>query len=422
MKGIIVLLSLLLFSLDVEAKSAGKTGATFLKIGNGAKPIAMGEAFCAVADNPATIYYNPAGLVHFDQRELSLTHISWFQKINYEYLTYLNPLSELGIKIPGVLAGNLAYLGINDIKEYGVTKDSYLGTFKAYDLLFNLSYARLIKPALSSGLNLKFITERIKSSSSGLAIDFGLLYKTPIKNLSGGLTLQNIALLNNFKDDLPLNIKLGSSYKLLQDNILTLAMDIDIPNDGDMKLHLGAEYLYPELEDIKIALRLGYKTGVDGGNLGFGLGVAFDKYKLDYAYSSYSDLGTIHQLSLNIKFAHHKPQPITTSAPEIKEIKPILSHSIPSDSKPNVVFESEGENVTEIIEFDKSNKKAEPDNTQLPDNSKKQIVQLQRLEKIEDKKEELKISEKETAEETTSEEESKIASENYSKAKVTIWR
>jgi len=477
MKGIIVVLSLsiiLVMRPSVEAKTAGKTGATFLKIGVGAKPISMGEAFCAIADDPSAIYYNPAGLAHFNNRELSFTHISWFQKINYEYLTYVNPIQELGVKIPGVLAGNLAYLGIDDIKEYGASKDSYLGTFKAYDLLFNLAYARLIKPALSSGLNLKFVTQRIKSSSSALAMDFGLLYKAPIKNLTGGITVQNIALLNNFKDDLPLNIKLGSSYNLLQDNILTLAMDMDIPSDADMKLHLGAEYIYPEIEEIKIAIRLGYKTGVDSGNLGFGFGLVYERYKLDYAYSSYNDLGNVHQLSLHIKFDKPKPQPIT-SAPKIKETIPVLSHSIPSDSKPNVVFESEGENVSEVIEFDETNKEVKPESPKIPNNSERQIAQPKQVEQIEDKKDEIidehsseetsislwntkndenvmarsKLTgqsnelasslvhnesnqkelfseEKEIEEETSSsidEEESNLEDDNnYSKAKVTIWR
>lgn len=378
MKGIIVLLSLLVtwvFSFDVEAKSAGRTGVTFLKIPIGAKPTSMGEAFCAVADDISTIYWNPAGLALFENRELAFTHISWFEKINYEYLSCLQPLQELGIKIPGVLAGSLAYLGINDIKEYGITKDSYLGSFNAYDLLLKISYARRIKPDVSSGVNLKLINQKIKSSSSGFAADIGLLSKTPIKNLTAGITLQNIALFNNFKDNLPFNIKLGSCYKLLKDNILTLAMDIDLPSDTDPKLHLGAEYLYPDIEGIELAIRSGYKTGVDCGKLGFGFGVKFDKYKFDYAYSSYNDLGNIHQLSFNMKFDKIKPQS-TDSKTKIKDTKQVISPSTTSDSKSNVNFESEGKKATKYIEFENTtNEKTASTSNNTPKNElKKQIV------------------------------------------------
>ncbi|MEW6096555.1 MAG: PorV/PorQ family protein [bacterium] len=375
MKGIIVLLSLsiiLVFSFGVEAKSPGKTGATFLKIGVGAKPQALGGAFCAVADDTSAIYWNPAGLTLLENRELSFTHISWFEDINYEYLSYINPLQELGIKIPGILAGSLAYLGINDIKEYGNTKNTYLGTLKAHNLLLNASYARLIKPDISSGINLKLINQKIKSSSSGIVMDIGLLlYKTPIENLTAGLMLQNIALFNNFKDDLPFNIKLGSCYKLLKDNILTLAMDVDIPSDTNLKLHLGAEYLYPEIEDVEIAIRLGYKTGVDCGKLGFGFGVKFDKYKFDYAYSSYNDLGNIHQLSFDVKFDKIKPQP-TTSETKIEDTTYIPSPSTSSDSKSNVDFESEEKKVNKDIEFE---------------NKVEEQIETTQLEEIENEKE-----------------------------------
>jgi len=355
MKGMKVLLCLLLLvlSLDVEAKSPGKTGATFLKIGVGAKPTAMGEAFCAVADDSYASYWNPAGLTHFETKELSFTHMSWFEDIYYEYLSYISPLQDLKIKIPGIFASSLSYLGINDIKEYGNTKDSYLGTFKAYDLLVNFSYARLRKPNISSGLNLKLIKQKIKSSSSALGIDIGFLYNTPIRNLTGGLTFQNIAFFNNFKDELPFNIKLGSCYKLLKDNLLTLAMDIDIPRDTNMKLHFGAEYLYPEIENIKIAIRLGYKTGVEYGKLGFGVGVNFDKYKFDYAYSSYNDLGNIHQLSFNVKFDESRLHP-PTAENKIKESNQVPSQPTSLDSKSNIDFESKEEmcNKDEDIELE----------------------------------------------------------------------
>ncbi|MEW6607944.1 MAG: PorV/PorQ family protein [bacterium] len=351
-----LLVLLVLFSVT-EAKSQGKSTATFLKIGVGAKPTAMGGAFAAVADDSTTTYYNPAGLALFENKELSFTHIAWFEKINYEYLTYINPLSQLNL--PGVFATNLSYLGINDIKEYDQNQ-TYFGEFKASDLLLNLTYARTIKPNLYSGLNLKYVNQKIKSSRSALVTDLGLLYNTSIKNLTCGLTLQNfLPLFNNFKDNLPYNIKLGACYRLLTNKILTLAMDVDLPNnDNGLRLHLGAEYRYPEMENI--AIRLGYKTGVDCGNLSFGFGVNYDKYKLDYAYSSYNDLGNVHQLSLNMKFESLKSKVQNESLkPEIQSSESkiqntnVLSPSTSLDSKPDVVFESEEKRVIEYVEPEK---------------------------------------------------------------------
>ncbi|MDI6735636.1 MAG: PorV/PorQ family protein [bacterium] len=315
MKRIIVLLSLLIVTNNVAAKSPGKTGATFLKLGVGAKPVAMGGAFCALADESSAIYWNPAGLAFLKDKELSFTHIAWFEDINYEYLTYLQPLQELGIKMPGVFAGNLSYLSVDDIKKYDVNKN-YSGTFKAQDLLFNLSYAGLIKPWMSSGLNLKYINQKITSSSTGLVFDIGFLSKTPLKNFTTGLVFQNVNLFNNFMDELPFNIKLGCGYKPI--NILTLGLDMNLPNDSDPKFHLGAEYLYPEIEGYEIALRAGIKTGVDTGKFNLGFGIKTGKYRFDYAYSSYDDLGDTHQLSFNLIFAHKSDKSNMSYSPENK--------------------------------------------------------------------------------------------------------
>ncbi len=81
MKRIIVLVSLLIVINNVEAKGPGKIGATFLKLGVGAKPVAMGGAFCAVADESSAIYWNPAGLAFLKDRELSFTHIAWLKEL-----------------------------------------------------------------------------------------------------------------------------------------------------------------------------------------------------------------------------------------------------------------------------------------------------------------------------------------------------
>src|SRR4029077_8125627 len=40
----------------------GTSGAQFLKIGPGARPVGMGEAFTGVPDDIHAIYWNPAGL------------------------------------------------------------------------------------------------------------------------------------------------------------------------------------------------------------------------------------------------------------------------------------------------------------------------------------------------------------------------
>ena len=62
----IALLTALLLSPPVSAFAAGPgtSAATFLKLGFGARPLGLGEAYVAVADDAAALHYNPAGLAY----------------------------------------------------------------------------------------------------------------------------------------------------------------------------------------------------------------------------------------------------------------------------------------------------------------------------------------------------------------------
>src|SRR5262249_47352684 len=74
----------------------GTSGAAFLKIGPGARPAAMGEAFTGVADDIHAIYYNPAGLALLKKPELTAMHMQWFQSINYEFAAFAYPTEKYG--------------------------------------------------------------------------------------------------------------------------------------------------------------------------------------------------------------------------------------------------------------------------------------------------------------------------------------
>jgi len=66
MKKIIFVIALTftfqLSALSLFAAGPGTTGATFLKLGVGSRPVAMGEAFVAVADDINALFWNPSGL------------------------------------------------------------------------------------------------------------------------------------------------------------------------------------------------------------------------------------------------------------------------------------------------------------------------------------------------------------------------
>src|SRR5471032_349554 len=74
----------------------GTSGAAFLKIGPGARPVGMGEAFTGVADDIHAIYWNPAGLGTLKHAEITGMHMQYFQSIQYEFAAFAYPTADRG--------------------------------------------------------------------------------------------------------------------------------------------------------------------------------------------------------------------------------------------------------------------------------------------------------------------------------------
>ena len=190
----------------VPASSPGTTAASFLKIGVGAKNIAMGETGAAAGD-ANSIYWNPAGISLLERSKVSLMHAVWLQEINYNYLAVVHPMDI------GTLGAAVNYLSMSEIEMYDIY-DTKLGkSYKPYDLALTLSYARKIRE-IPVGLNLKYIYSEIdKESANAIAFDLGAIYEGIVlrdEKLRVGLAIQNIGTRMKFvkeKSDLPLNFR-----------------------------------------------------------------------------------------------------------------------------------------------------------------------------------------------------------------------
>jgi len=296
-----------------SGEGAGTTGATFLKIEAGARPVAMGGAFVAVADDANTTYWNPAGLATLTGREITAMHNEWLEDIRYEFLGYAQPIeSAKGSQGFGVSAMCLYTSGMESRTTETLEPE---GTFGAYDIAVAGAYGLRVSEVVSIGANLKVIHQRIEDEIawSG-AIDLGLLYIQP-KGRGGirlGLVVQNIGPGIKFieeSDPLPLNIRAGIAKILELESIgskITLAADINAPIDNVPNGHFGVEFVYERMKDIRLAGRVGYKTNTIKdlnilSGLSTGLGFVWKRIGVDYVWVPYGDLGNTHRISLTIK-------------------------------------------------------------------------------------------------------------------------
>jgi len=292
-----------------SSDKAGTTGASFLKIGVGGRPIGMGETYGAVSDDVNAVYWNPAGLSQIKERQVSVMHAMWLETIFYDFLAYAQPL-----KI-GVIGVGASYLSMEEMDKLDVDSGGNPvetgETFRPYDLAVALSYGMPIGP-LMVGASLKYIRQEIDDEKAmAFGVDMGALWKRG--KLSLGLSIQNIGSQIKFIDEsspLPLNIRLGAAYNLPLPGLhsqLLLALDVNAPIDDDPNAHIGMEYAYKKLKGMEIAGRVGFKSeaisDLDGfSGLSCGLGFIWGPVGVDYAWVPYGELGSTHRISLIVKF------------------------------------------------------------------------------------------------------------------------
>jgi long-subunit fatty acid transport protein len=270
----------------------------------------MGEAYAAVANDALALYWNPAGLRQLGGVHITAQYTDFIDTVKYNYLAIGMPFKKsyaFGLSLKTVSSGTEP-----EVDDKGVTTGSNIGlSYMEVDggFAFKLGYN------MDLGFDLKYLSETLKSSQSKsaatVAMDIGLNYRLPIKNLSCAMVLQNLGSGLKYGTEterLPFNLKLGTAYKMF-DNNFTAAFDLNFPNDNKPAASVGGEYWYHD----RLAGRIGYRYqggldwnandagGMGGLFLGVGLKVPVGKtvLGLDYAWSTQGVLGTVHRLALN---------------------------------------------------------------------------------------------------------------------------
>ena len=296
---IFILLSVGLSLPTCFARGRGTTGANFLKIDVGARPLGMGGAFVAVADDVNTIWWNPAGAATTKRKEITLMHNEMGEDIRYQFLAYNQPVG----KLRGGLGGSISYLSVSDIQGYspGGIKTKKLST---YDLGISLCYGLRIIPSVSGGVNFKFIAEKLADrKASTCALDIGGLWKTPVSGLRLGFNIQNLGWGLKFiqeSSSLPLNGKLGCAYEFEFFGTKSIvALDVNIPVDYSVFVNGGVECKIYNL----IALRAGFKSKDDlSSGLRLGIGIGGKNLVVDYSWLSRGDFEDSHRMSATLRF------------------------------------------------------------------------------------------------------------------------
>lgn len=326
------------------AAHADKYAGAFMENGGGARALGMGAAFTAVADDPSTTFWNPAGLAGVTGRELLLMHSERFgDLIDRDFAAFVQPVgwNLLGGQNAGV-GITLIRLGVDDIPftnhlgdqldtngDGTVDNEELLGLFDLQDqiqyksdqeLALLLSYGEQ-KGAWRVGGTLKFIRQSVGPYSSlGVGADLAVLRPSVWRNLDFGLKLQDVTSTylswsTGRNEVISPAIVPGLAWRQPfpqwdMDVTLAGAMEARFDNRGDadqfhsgalsINTHSGVEVGFSQ----KVFMRAGYDGAFDAGHFAAGAGFRLSPLTIDYAYAGDAleiDEAT-HQISLSVRF------------------------------------------------------------------------------------------------------------------------
>lgn len=299
---------------------------------NGARPLALGNAYLGLADDGYSLYSNPAGI----------TGVKTFNVVSL----YSQPetgvaYASIGAVFPEAFGGwvGVAYkrLSLSGFQASAETVDYA-------DQEAIIALARQYGDQLSAGLNVHFFVKGLSrnvsgfegANGSGSAIDLALKYRQ-YSWLSLGLALQDLAGRIDYRDgsrqQLDPTIGLGSSFKLLGQGALLsreaheVTANLDLSQNGGrpLLLHSGLEWWPVRFLAARFGVEQSF-TEVQGAttsnavfnNLTAGLGLKFPGFSFDYALYRYGDStgDQVHYFSLSYSEVPDTDGEWRTSTPE----------------------------------------------------------------------------------------------------------
>ena len=287
---------------DFNSSARGTTAAEFLELGVGARAVAMGEAYSAVADEASALYWNPAAMTQIQGRSAAFMHAAYIAPSFFDYGAYAQNLGD-----KGSFGAGFQYFSAGGMTRTDVTGTD-VGNFTPYDMAVTLGYAHKLG-GFSMGFGAKFIQSKVTRSAQTGAVDLGLL--TPAYcdgRLKLAFTATNLGGTMKFgqaNENLPLALRLGSSYRLMERWLA--ALDVSFPRNDNPYAALGTEYQFLAGGPWKFAGRAGFNSqtvgGIDGfTGISFGVGIGYDGYSMDYGFVPLGGVGQAHRVSLTVNF------------------------------------------------------------------------------------------------------------------------
>ena len=257
----------------------------------GVRALGMGGAAAAWLEEPSAIWWNAAALSLAPVRRLELQHTENAVDTRTEQFALVFPTLDYGAWAVGG--------GIQSTSDIVVTDPlsplpQGVETFNRFRL--GAGYGVRGPWGSAVGGTLKIVGYRFMGlERAAWGLDFGLL---PVRRgpVTVGVAIQNLvpptfSYADGLEDRWPRRGVLGLAARGMARRLLASAQ-VEAAQHHDVRFRLGAEYAPAEA----LAIRLGY----NGDAPTFGGAIRYQRFRIDYAFVSPSDLGSEHRFGISI--------------------------------------------------------------------------------------------------------------------------
>lgn len=316
-----VIASLVIVSLSSHSFSLtgpGVAGSPLLGQTVGARPLALGTSYVALADDSFAGLWNPGGLAFLRTTELSLTYQREPGEVDYSYVLFATPVflgQRVSAGVGTLQTGDIEFVDLSGNPQTVAGQQDWLVT-ASYGL--NLSqFLSKMGPrniGVGAGITANYLRTSIASSFSDNvpAVNIGAMAAIPVMQgqpaMRVGVVWKSIGTttdLGTESDPVLSPIRLGIAQSVIESSNTWTTASIDVEKvvtRKEIRVFVGGEQALKTRGAIGVALRAGYRIGVDLPGVTAGLGAKWTRFVFDYGMSQVGELGLIHRVSLRMRF------------------------------------------------------------------------------------------------------------------------
>jgi hypothetical protein len=287
-------LTLLAPALALADSGNGVSAGLILSQDTSARAAALAGSVNALGDDVAAFGYNPASLGSLTSNHAVVAYQRGLVDDNFSQVELGLPLSNssVGFSLSMYQGGQMDFIMGSTRKSVTSQRDIAAGLGYAYNF-----------PNVSLGATAKYLSSELVETEKATALGLDLGGAVDVgQRLRIGAAYQNLGAelkYANDESDVEQIARLGAAVVLVPSGHRTLLL-VDFPyliHESRVDAAVGLDTTLGP-----IALRFGYRTGIELGGFTAGTGLALKAFSLDYAFGLIRDLDSTHRVSLSYRF------------------------------------------------------------------------------------------------------------------------